>query len=734
MLKLFKISLFFYVTFLTNLFTQKFNGGLMLKRSYMIIVTVLLAFVWSSSVLAQESPFKDNYEGQYIKQEVPLGQNVPLQYEGPLVVLYDNGPLVTHPGGGSGGADASALQTALGMGTYGYGHQISAGNSIADDFTISGASWNIDELRFFAYQTGSSTTSTINDIRVQVYDGDPSAGGTIIYGDLTTNVLATTTWTNIYRVLDTDLLASNRPIMENVVQLTPPLNLGAGTYWIEWQCGGTLTSGPWAPPVTVLGSTGTGNALQNTGTWAAVTDVGPQDFPFLVLGNSGPPCPVDPPTNPNPPDGTVGVPVSGNTATWDNGSGTTAVELYFGEVGSLVQVYDGTPITSFSLAPVEPLNYSTTYGWRVVCKNDTCGVSGPVWTFTTADPPGVVFYEPFPDLANWTVAGPLGLTNWSAAGSNNALGASGAPELQLSWTPSFNGLSVIQTTVPIPVDITHNHTIKFDHFVDWFADPSGPMGFGVSTDGGATWITIWEITPTGNVGPEQLSFSGIMPPASPITLLFYYNGDSFNIDFWYVDDLWLIDDDFIPVELTTFTATANNGTVELSWITATETNNSGFEIERSSGGEFENIGFVSGYGTTTASQYYSYIDKDVPVGTYSYRLKQVDLDGTYEYSEVIEVDVPAPISFALGQNYPNPFNPSTKVEFSLAADAKVNLKVFDLLGQEVMTVVNSNLVAGIHTVDIDATLLNSGVYFYKLEADGVNGTNFVDVKKMILTK
>ncbi|MBT8382681.1 MAG: hypothetical protein KJO59_10020, partial [Ignavibacteria bacterium] len=388
----------------------------MLKRSYIIIVAVLLAFVWSSSVFSQESPFYDKYEGQFIKQEVPQGQNIPLQYEGPLVLLYDNGPLTTHPGGGFGGADASALQTALGMGTYGYGHQISATNSIADDFTIAGSAWNIDEIRFYAYQTGSSTTSTINDLRLEIYDGDPSTTGTLIYGDLTTNVLATTSWTNIYRVLDTDLLGSQRPIMENVIQLTPPLNLGPGTYWFHWTCGGTLASGPWAPPVSVLGSTGTGNALQNqAGTWVAVTDVGPQDFPFLILGNAGAPCPVDPPTNPNPPDGTVGVPVTGNTAAWDNGAGTTAVELYFGEVGSLVQVYDGTPITSFSLAPVEPLDYSTTYGWRVVCKNDTCGVSGPVWTFTTVDDPNIqeLFCDDFETGAgNWTITNDGGTCVW----------------------------------------------------------------------------------------------------------------------------------------------------------------------------------------------------------------------------------------------------------------------------------------------------------------------------------
>jgi hypothetical protein len=190
----------------------------------------------------------------------------------------------------------------------------------------------------------------------------------------------------------------------------------------------------------------------------------------------------------------------------------------------------------------------------------------------------------------------------------------------------------------------------------------------------------------------------------------------------------------VPVELTSFTANVSEGLVELSWITATETNNQGFEVQRSAGGEFETIAFVEGHGTTTEIQAYSYTDRSVAVGSYSYRLKQVDFDGSFEYSDVVEADVPAPDIFALDQNYPNPFNPSTKIAFRLAVDSKVSLKIFDVLGQEVATLVNTNLVAGGHNVNFDASSLNSGVYLYRIEATGIDGTNFVDVKKMILTK
>jgi hypothetical protein len=190
----------------------------------------------------------------------------------------------------------------------------------------------------------------------------------------------------------------------------------------------------------------------------------------------------------------------------------------------------------------------------------------------------------------------------------------------------------------------------------------------------------------------------------------------------------------VPVELTSFTATANENEVVLNWSTATETNNQGFEVQKSFNGEFETIAFVNGHGTTTQTQVYSYSDKNVNAGSYSYRLKQIDFNGTFEYSNAVEVEVIAPAEFNLAQNYPNPFNPSTMISFRLAVDSKVSMTVFNVLGQEVATLVNTNMVAGSHNVNFDASSLNSGVYIYRVEASGIDGTNFVDVKKMILTK
>jgi hypothetical protein len=203
-------------------------------------------------------------------------------------VLFDNGPLVTHPGGGAGGADASALQTNLGMNTLGAGAQVSAGNRVADEFTVTDPSgWDVDTITFFTYQTGSTTTSTINALNVRIWNGPPNdPASTVVWGDTTTNVLTSTTWTNIYRVTDTTLTTTNRPIMTAVATVNTVLP--PGTYWVDWQIGGTLSSGPWIPPVTILGLTTTGNALQFTTTgWAALTDsftLTPQGLPFIVEG------------------------------------------------------------------------------------------------------------------------------------------------------------------------------------------------------------------------------------------------------------------------------------------------------------------------------------------------------------------------------------------------------------------------------------------------------------------
>jgi len=186
----------------------------------------------------------------------------------------------------------------------------------------------------------------------------------------------------------------------------------------------------------------------------------------------------------------------------------------------------------------------------------------------------------------------------------------------------------------------------------------------------------------------------------------------------------------IPVELTSFAATTSKTDVTLSWATSTETNNSGFAIERKSGsGSFTQIGFVNGSGTTTEKQQYVFTDKKVPAGTHEYRLRQIDFDGTTSYSGAVAVEIEVPKVFALEQNYPNPFNPATTIKYSVPADGKVTLNIYNVLGEQVAQIINQVQKAGSYETVFDASKLSSGIYFYKLEAGSFNA-----VKKMILMK
>jgi len=202
------------------------------------------------------------------------------------------------------------------------------------------------------------------------------------------------------------------------------------------------------------------------------------------------------------------------------------------------------------------------------------------------------------------------------------------------------------------------------------------------------------------------------------------------------NSLWCYWDWPIPVELTSFTATVQIGKVNLNWTTATETNNLGFEIERKilndqNFSEWEKIGFTEGHGTTTEQQEYSYLDdvSNIQASSFAYRLKQIDYDGSYEYSDELLVDISVPVDFALQQNYPNPFNPVTTISYSLPIKSQVELVVYNTLGASVLQLVNAEKEAGSYKIEFKATGLPSGVYFYKLDAG-----NFQQVKKMILMK
>ncbi len=188
----------------------------------------------------------------------------------------------------------------------------------------------------------------------------------------------------------------------------------------------------------------------------------------------------------------------------------------------------------------------------------------------------------------------------------------------------------------------------------------------------------------------------------------------------------------LPVELTSFTATLINRDVLLNWQTATEVNNYGFEIERSALSAerqaWKKVGFVNGSGNSNSPKDYSFIDKELLPGKLSYRVKQIDNNGNFKYSDIVNVNLVTK-DFKLYQNHPNPFNPTTRIKFSVPERNNVNIKIFNMIGQEIQEIVNQEYEAGNYNVEFNASNLASGVYFYRIQSG-----NFVESKKMIYLK
>lgn len=200
----------------------------------------------------------------------------------------------------------------------------------------------------------------------------------------------------------------------------------------------------------------------------------------------------------------------------------------------------------------------------------------------------------------------------------------------------------------------------------------------------------------------------------------------------------------LPVTIASFTCNTVNRDVILNWSTAMEINNKGFQIEfcrkEESTGSFspwENSAFVNGNINSNSEIEYNYTAKKLTDGTYRFRLKQIDLNGNFEYfypENSTEAVIGKPVSFAISQNYPNPSNPVSKIDYQLPFDAKVNLRVYDLTGKEVSVLIDGNVQSGYHTADFNGTNLSSGVYFYRILASGPGGETYTKTMKLILVK
>ncbi len=257
----------------------------------------------------------------------------------------------------------------------------------------------------------------------------------------------------------------------------------------------------------------------------------------------------------------------------------------------------------------------------------------------------------------------------------------------LSYVPGGNGSTYIVTS----------------HDNIGAPEPTTP-GSMVTTDNGLTWDSI-DTIPHGpaSFAPDGYGWSG---GVGDIIYKISYNN-------------------VLPVELSSFRSNTEGNNIRLSWQTASEINNRGFEIYRNG----EKISFIDGKGTTTEKQNYFFVDKGLSAGIYNYRLNQIDFDGTQKIVGENTVNLILPEQFSLDQNYPNPFNPSTKIDFTIPQSSFINLTVYNVLGEKVVTLVNETKAPGNYEVNFSAANLPSEIYIYKLQAG-----SFTESKKMILLK
>jgi len=230
------------------------------------------------------------------------------------------------------------------------------------------------------------------------------------------------------------------------------------------------------------------------------------------------------------------------------------------------------------------------------------------------------------------------------------------------------------------------------------------------------------------------NFSPFVTSANPVTKIFYYTPAGPSTEILFSNINYVVDTIpglIFPVELASFTAASNRNSINLSWSTTRELNNSGYDVERKlvSATEWAKVGFVNGNGTTNDTKNYTFTDR-TNSGRYNYRLKQIDFNGNFEYFNLSsEIEVGVPTEFALSQNYPNPFNPSTKINYDLPKDGLVSIALYDLTGRQVASIVNEVKTAGYYTVQFNASNLSSGMYFYRITSG-----SFVSTKKMALIK
>lgn len=332
--------------------------------------------------------------------------------------------------------------------------------------------------------------------------------------------------------------------------------------------------------------------------------------------------------------------------------------------------------------------------------------------------------------------------------------------LNPSGNPIYKTTNGGTTWTPVPIPLTGN--IKAVRAIDentvYIGSSFGTNRVAKTTDGGTTWTPFALPAPVdvtsldfkdantgyvvGNLtsavcrttdGGTTWSLQNLHLPT--LVKVHVSSGDTVFVSGTYTSILRSVNF-VVLVELASFTSNIINSDVQLSWLTATEKNNMGFEIERfqksivNAQTEWVKIGFVEGNGTSTEIHSYSFTDKNLTAGKYSYRLKQLDFDGSYAYHNLNEeIEIGLPNKFELAQNYPNPFNPTTNIRFSITKQSNVKLELYNSLGELINTMINETKAPGNYDVTFKAGNFSSGVYLYKLTTNEGSLT-----KKMTLIK
>jgi len=435
-----------------------------------------------------------------------------------------------------------------------------------------------------------------------------------------------------------------------------------------------------------------------------------------------------------------------------NGMGFESISFVNENTGWVLSEYDG--ILSTTDGGINwNWNYLPLIGSSVVFLNEQVGLIG-----------GDKIYKSYDGGINWTEKSNYQSnsvyfidenTGWSCGNSGTILLTTDGGE---NWIPKVSGTNAALRSVKfynnlLGICVGDNGVIvlTYDGGESWVSKPNGinaDLRSAAFADDKNIWITgengtLISTTDAGDYWTTNYSLT-----SKDLNTVFFIDQNSgwiggndgtiFKYDYESV----------VPVELVSFTAEALNGMILLNWQTASEVNNAGFEIERNTPlnplsrgdaegrGVWEKIGFVNGVGTTSDLQSYTYTDENLIPGKYRYRLKQIDLDGSFEYSNEIEVVIATPEEFILEQNYPNPFNPSTSIQYAITNSQHVQLKVYDILGNEIATLVDEYRDAGAYQVEFNSDNLPtgrqglaSGTYFYRLQTG-----SFVVTKKMVLLR